>query len=280
MTNTTTTEQLLQSFTPALAWFKGKAQRNASGALERLTVAAERGYWLPEDKSRSIRAALNKCSVAHKFARAHEGEFDAPYPRTDSLSKLWYAGHYMMFGQFEAIQTLDFPTLQLEVQVHRLHAITTARAFAKDFSAVAATLKRLDDTRPQPVFTYLGASPTVSRTLESLGLHVKPEARICPLKIEQVEKLENGKKIWIQVVTLLWPEGTVHGASRYHAEDSQCEACGHGIKVVDNWVPLILNNDKGTPYALWTGRDCCRTIFGIKIVGELNITGRPQSNGS
>lgn len=279
--NTTKTEELLQSFSPALQWFKNKALRDAQGALERLAVAAERGYWLPEDKCRSIRAALNKSAVASTFAREEARAFrNAPMS-----SALYGIGHCMEFGLFEQAAAIDFSGVKVPgLTDYQLVFIETGIRYAKSFRAIVEALTELDATRPAPVFTYLGASPTITRTLESLGLHVKPEASVPVLRVEKVEIMADGKKTFKQVCYLEWPVDTIHGASRWHCEDSQCEACGHGIKR-DNWVPLILHNEAGVPYSLWTGRDCARTLFGIKVTGELNLDSgndphQPQPDGT
>ncbi len=262
-----TKDDYKNSFAPALVWFKNKALRTATAAIDQLAIAAERGFWLPEDKSRSIRAALNKSTIAAGTARNHAGAFDGA--KMDS--PLYRIGFCMRFGLFENAAKIDFSSVSAPALTDRqLLAIERGIAYAKSFQAVAAAFERLDATRPEPVFTYLDASPTVTATLTGLGLEVKPQARVCKMKFEDFEIVVKGvKQIW-RVGTLLWPEGTVHGASRYSHLNSQCEACGHGIKR-DNWVPLILDNAAGVPHALWTGRDCCRTIFGIKVTGEVKL---------
>ena len=262
-----TKNEYKQTFEPALQWFKNKALRAAEAAIDQLAVAAERGYWLPEDKSRSIRAALNKSTIAQGTARNHALGFS----RAKWGTPVAMLGHCMEFGLFEQAQSIDIASIKVpELSDPELTAAEAGIRYAKSFKYVALAMARLDDTRPKPVFTYLGASPTVSRTLEGLGLHVKPEAKVCEVEYKEVELFIGGKTVRGWTCRLLWPVGTVHGASRWHHEDSQCEACGHGIKR-DNWVPLILHNEAGTPYSLWSGRDCARTIFGIKVTGEMRL---------
>ncbi len=257
-------------FAGALVWFKGKSRDNAEAALGRLAVAAERGFWLPEDKSRSIRATLNKSNLAVNFVKATGlwgGSRDYKHP--------FYEGLFAMyFGQFDRVQSFDVEAA-FEKAPDAIGIRKSIKGYKDSFAAISAILKRLDDTRPLPVFTEIGASPTVTATLKSLGLDVLPKARVCPIKYTIVPTLVNGKTVYVQEIEFLWPAGTVHGSSRYHVQASQCEACGHGIKVVDNWVPLLLDNAQGIPHALWVGRDCCKTIFGIKVTGELRVGGQP-----
>lgn len=278
-------EQHFKEFEGALQWFSGKGKQTAWQALCRLATAAERGFWLPEDKSRSIRASLNKSNLAARFVKT--AQFNGVWDWQEGpeyYNRPFYRAMFSMhFGEFDSIQGFDVDAA-FEKDPTAIAVRKHVQAYKDSFTSISVTLKRLDDTRPQPVFTEIGASPTVTATLKSLGLDVLPKARVCPIKYEVVQILYQGKIVYVQEATLLWPEGTVHGASRYHAEDSQCEACGHGIKVVDNWVPLILDNAAGVPHALWVGRDCCRTIFGIKVTGELRVGAQnasiPQASGT
>lgn len=41
-------------------------------------------------------------------------------------------------------------------------------------------------------------------------------------------------------------------------------------KKSDNWVPL-LGELAGSNRSLWVGRDCARTLFGIKVTGEMHV---------
>jgi hypothetical protein len=143
--------------------------------------------------------------------------------------------------------------------------------FKAAFLELWAAMDALDRSCPKPVFTVLGVSPTITGSMQDLGA-VKIE--ICPIEYKRVEYVVAGKKNWRWVGRLLWPAGTMHGKSRYgcsHTGNRQCEACGHAIKNPFNWVPLIVWHKDGTPQALWTGRDCAESIFGIKMTGELEI---------
>lgn len=137
---------------------------------------------------------------------------------------------------------------------------------------VEELMAKWDATRPPPVFTTMGLSPTVTATMKQFGA-VKVE--VCPMRFEKRERIDpkTKKTVYYTVAILLWPEGTVHGNSKYqgtHA-NSQCEACGHAIKAAYNWVPLVIWGADEKPQSLWTGHDCARNLFGIKLTGELEL---------
>lgn len=76
---------------------------------------------------------------------------------------------------------------------------------------------------------------------------------------------------------LKWPEGTKFNATGYcrTANNHQCQACGHAIKNAFNWVLLVVDSAAGVPHAMWVGKDCAQTLFGVAVKGELRLTGNP-----
>jgi hypothetical protein len=148
-------------------------------------------------------------------------------------------------------------------------------SFQARMDEITSLMDRWDGTRPGVTFTHLGVSPTVTATLQGLEA---VKVTVCPMEYKQVEEVnpETGKVVYKTIVRLLWPEGTVHGASRYHATNNnfQCQACGHAIKNAFNWVPLILWDTANKPKSLWVGRDCARNLFNIEMTGDLEIEGR------
>jgi hypothetical protein len=92
--------------------------------------------------------------------------------------------------------------------------------------------------------------------------------------------MKDGKKQYAMVAELLWPEGTRFGASRFAEEGDRwpvgrCHSCGHAIRKSTNWVPLVATDDTGAPLALWVGKDCAQTLFGIKVTGPFDVKGAP-----
>lgn len=272
-----------------LGWFTGKAREKASSALDAVEACLVQGYWV-KGVSRRVRASLNKAGVASRLGRDNEGwldrlgvpagelAFDAKYRELREIG--WNIRSYLCYNAYEALARVDFAKainaitasgLNTTKDAEKVLVIESARRYAADFAPVAAALAQLDSTRPPPVVTELGASPTVTATLARLGA---AKATICQIKWEKVARADG--KGWYYVGTLLWPEGTVHGASRYNGtnQNDQCEACGHAIRNIYNWVPLVMDGPGQPPKSLWVGRDCAATLFGIKVEGEVELVGQ------
>lgn len=282
-----------------LAWFTGKALENASAALDMLAQSEAVGEWVPK-ASRTVRAALSKSNVAKKIAHKHRAGLEAigNYQSPEG-HRGWDVAFILNFGQFWGRRDVDFAAVLAQApNVDLKQAVLDCERFVRDFAPVAKLLNRLDATRPVPVITQLGASPTVTALLKSLGLDgtVASTARVCPIEwvtvavrgkhtaeCNEFRGAGNGPNIpcinkrcpynlftYVKVANLLWPAGTVHGASRYdhNREHQQCQACGSAIKNAFNWVPLLIDNAEGVPHSLWVGRDCSKTLFGIKVTGD------------
>lgn len=217
----------------------------------------------------------------------------------------WILVHAMMFGTFEQAPELGDLVLELEAFVQNdaeRAALATARRWTHDFTPLARLFDALDAVRPRPNYTSQAVSPTV---LANVGHHMR--LRFDTVRVAEVEwrlvmppcddvhgsaragyrcarpagqvddhATEGGLTTWpnhrtgtrrqVWVGRVLWPAGTRHGTSRYHS-GSQCQACGHRIRSPDNWVPLVLDGDAG-PASLWVGRDCARSLFGVRASGE------------
>lgn len=240
-----------------LSYFTGKARENAAAALALLDASLVQGSWVPR-ASTKVRSALNKLSrVAKDNSRGLEGiskglGYDHPNNR-----RVWEAGHCLYFGMFERALKVDLVGVTGPEAAY-------FRAYQDAFRPVAATCRLLDMTRPAPVFTSLGASALVTETLERLGA---VKVAMCPIVFHQ-RTLKDGQVVAVGV--LAWPEGTVFGASK-HRGGGHCQACGHAIRVRNNWVPLVLTDRAGVPKALWVGRDCAKTLFGVSVSGVLEI---------
>jgi hypothetical protein len=256
-----------------LGWFTGKGREKAAWALARLAESEARGEWVSK-ASRTVRAIMvGKANVASRLGGKHRRELEAIGDYTVPMERRgWSVGHLLVYGGSNP--GIDFAAIREAAPEALKGVITTAERFAADMAPVKALMAKLDATRPEPVFTYLGCSPTVTATLTYLGVEGNTETtRPCPIEWkEEVRKDKNGTTFYVKVGYLKWPEGTVHGTSRYDRHSNHCESCGHAIKNGLNWVPLVIDNKVGVPHSLWVGRDCARTIFGIKVDGEMELT--------
>ncbi len=286
MENTTQTETSKSPIidaarTAVLGWYTGKAQKDAAAALDLLAQSEAQGAWVP-GASRFVDARLGKSNVATKMGRAHgkalEGVGDYKTPAAQRGWNVMMVLTYPYPKRLGAhVTELDWTAIRTAAPASLRMVVDFAEKLCKDFAPVAALMVRLDATRPLPVITKIGASPTVTATLTNLGLVAKAEtAQVCPGHWEERTSVDaKGKTVYRQVWILEWPTGTVHGKSRYahgsHAGNSQCEACGHAIQNPFNWVPLLLDNEAGRPHSLWVGKDCAKTIFGVKVTGDFEI---------
>ncbi len=262
-----------------LACFKGKGLDNARAALAMLLASQEDGAWLP-NHSRKVRAALSKTSLMAPKALRDLREIGKGIPYhldiqgarvRDSRNPAKHAANavemLLSYGPFQVPEDVS----ALDGDARFTEALAIYRRVTTAFAPVRALMEHLDACRPKPVFTSIGASPTITTTLEELGA-TKIEA--CPMHFEYAEKkLPDGTIVHIPYIVLDWPVGTKFGTSRFKMRDDQCESCGHGIRNPFNWVPMIVTSttDEGVTYrALWVGRDCAETLLGVKITGELH----------
>lgn len=276
---------------PIEKWYTGKALTVIQTyVLPTLAAAEAQGYW-PKGASRKVTAALNKQSVAQKFARANDRGYNDRQKRPTGLLgdiqdvrgpegfkatlKGWELVHAMQFGQFsraERCLTLAKALVPFAETQAESAALATAYEWAKDFAPVAALVALLDSRRPVPVVV----AKTLSRTvLDNVGncLNISLDSIEFPKIIYVWETRTNklGEKYQVSVPEILWPEGTRHKVSRFshgsHAGNSQCEACGHAIKNAFNWLPLVGQTPEG-PVSLWVGRDCAKKLFECEVEGE------------
>jgi hypothetical protein len=273
-------------------WYSGKALTVIQTyVLPTLRQAEVDGEWKKGD-SRKIRAALNKQTVAIRFARKNGRDHNDRGADNSGLlddvqstrgilaheSKLrgWRLTFYMAYGQFEnarAAQVLAGQLAQYCVNDAERAALATAAGWADDFVAVADLVVLLDSRRPKPVIVCKSLSrlqlDNVGRAMAVDLNNVKP----CPMVIVYVTMTnpKTGTTYQIAQPEMHWPEGTRHGTSKFSggskAGNQQCESCGHAIKNPFNWVPLLGETPTG-PISIWVGRDCAHSLFECEVSGE------------
>lgn len=265
---------------PIKHWYSGKALRAIEDYVIPTLVEAEaQGFW-QKHASRKVRAALNKQTVARKFALYQLERGVLPSIFSGDGASDWRgegrsACHAMEFGRVQ-----DAPHLVTALQhvanrvktSEQAEAFRTAFEWAKSFAPVAELLDLLDSRRPPRVLVLGTLSPLVA---EHLGASLQLKLKTCrfPKFVRRWIKWTDPKtnrECKMCVVDIIWPEGTLHGTSRYKgtAENQQCEACGHAIKSPFNWVPLVIDDRNAVPHSFWVGRDCAGKLFGVKVEGE------------
>lgn len=246
-------------FQKILEWYSGKERERAEESLKILAECEAQGFWAPH-ASRKVRAALTKIKRARDIAKDFRGSLP------------WEVVFWLSFGDIDRIQKFDFESgIAKAGSPLERHALERAREFAQDLAPVAAVMKDLDSTRPKPTFTYLGVSPTITATLESM--RVRPETiQFAPHEWRKGDFVdEKGVRRTVHYCILVWPNGTLHDQSRFveTVNNQQCQACGHAIKRRSNWIPLLGYGTDGVPRSLWVGRDCAERLFGIKVKGDI-----------
>lgn len=245
-------------------WFASKALTKAREALDLLEASEAAGGWLPR-ASTKVRAALSpaKSWVAESLS-ARAG---LPY---EARRTLRYGGNVASYdvGLGSLVGDIrKFPGLSERDRKDAYDAIFY-------FRTLASRAADLDNSRPKPVITTLGVSPTITATLKDMGVDGRPETvRVCPIEWHRITRIVDGVVRTVSVGYLTWPANTKHNASRFarlkRAAGAPCQACGHSIRNGFNWVPLLIDDAQGTPHSLWVGRDCAHNIFGFKVTGEL-----------
>ena len=136
-------------------------------------------------------------------------------------------------------------------------------------------LKLLDSRKPIPTLVCKTLSPTVLVNVgKTMGVELDSIA-VPEIVWKWVKRTGKGGLVFeIAVPKIIWPKGTRHNTSRFAkgtAHNVQCHACGHAIKNVYNWVPLLANAAgfiTPGPVSLWVGRDCARKLFGCEVTGD------------
>lgn len=265
------------------AWYTGKALAAVRAEVwPALEAAQAQGYWQP-GASRRVRSLLSKQSVAARFAKAQDRNFNDHRQRIGRLVDIsdnrelrakasgWSLVHAMQFGAFgDAPRCLPL-VAALEpycANDEERDALATARRWAEAFVPVADLVTALDARRPQPTFKAGELSPTQRQELAcALGIDLAT-FEVPEIVYVYKRRVIKGVEVELPVAEIRWPEGTRHNASRF-ALGEQCHACGHGIRSGD-WIPLLARSEQG-PLSLWVGRACARKLFGLVVKGDLAL---------
>ncbi len=271
--------------TRLLGWFKGKSLEKATLGLDLLEASLANGSWVPK-ASVKVRAAFGGGSLRAKHLgkklrlevaprlpptpKWGTPEYEASRQVSSALDSLVYAlrNCSISFADRHDLSILDSLPLSDSAKA----TLDAAREWTTGWAPVLDAIEQLDATRPKPVFTPIGASPTVTRTLEQLGIVSSIETlRMCPIKWEKEEYVDKqGKTAYKWVAYLDPPVGTKRNSSR-HASGNHCHACGHAIRNPYNWVPLLVDDASGQIHLIMVGRDCSETLFGVKVTGEVDL---------
>lgn len=267
MGNTVVTKERIEA---VLSWFNGKSKVAAAAALEILAASELAEEWV--GPSRSVVASLTKANVAANLAKKFGAELESVggynLPNTE---RGWEISHSLRFQSFHT--DINFEAIRQNAPEHLVSVIDSAKIYFEAFRPLFILMNKLDVTRPRPVVTKIGASPTVNKTINQLGISDAEssfQVEVCPTEWFLKEINTQKGKVFVKVGKLVWPEGTRHNVSRF-SDSNHCQACGHAIKNSGNFIPLVLSTATVVPHSLWVGRDCAKTIFGLDIKGEMAV---------
>lgn len=263
-----------------LKWFTGKSKENAKIALDLLKQSEAEGCWI-SGASRKVRSALNKANVVKSKLKAIGNSSLERFGKDTLTQRNGFSLYMSVYFGPDYLLRVDIDNLKVNISNdHERAGVELGVEYYNDFIEIARLMRQLDDTRPKPVFTSIGLSPTVTETLRDTKLDLDiTTVRSCPWKAIKVQRtLTNGNVIWDWDLQLDWPKNTWFGMSRHAGASARgnrkCEACGHTILNPFNWVPILVDDNEKVPYAFIVGRDCARSVFGIKVTGDLNLKGR------
>lgn len=272
-------------------WYTGKALATIQTyVLPTLEEARALGYW-PKGAARKVTAVLNKQTIAARFAKENERDWNISRHIEDpegllcdvtnmrgkrsyeSTLRGQHLVHAMMFGLVsqapfcleQAVALSPYCRNDIE---HA--ALATAHGWAADFAPVAELIALLDSRRPIPTLVCKTLSPTVLANVgKSMGVALD-SIEVPEIVWQWVKVMIKGREVEMPEPEILWPEGTRHNVSRFAqgtAHNFQCHACGHAIKNAFNWVPLVAKTANG-PVSLWVGRDCAKKLFNCEVDGD------------
>lgn len=264
-------------------WFARKALDRARSAVELLEASEADGGWRP-GAARKVRAALSPSKSWLTKSLADRLRVSCLDYVIESV--LRYGGANVR-AYDRALADVAKAMTQVPASAGSVDWVTVRQALYY-FRTLTARMDKLDRTRPRPVFTPIGVSPTVTATLEAAGIWGSfslSSIRPCPITWHEVESVDaEGRRTTRWVGRLEWPAGT-RFASRFAGRSAgrsgglPCHACGHAIYNPFNWVPVVIDDAQKRPVGLWVGRDCAHNIFGIKTTGKVELENGPDASG-
>lgn len=221
-------------------------------SIEVVRASVEQGSWI---RRGAITFAKGfKALVSPKQARSHR-------------DKMFNAYMAIVYGSLRAPDETELSNDDLEAITTKA-PLPVLRAWLRLAVALRSICEDLDASRPAPVYTEIGISPKVTKTLldATIGLDLKSR-RLCPIAWRWVFAVDQDGKPTTRRVKIYyprWPAGTVFGSSRFSGSD--CEACGKSIPS-GAVVPVLISDTAGAVHGFWFGRDCAANILGIKDAG-------------
>jgi len=189
-----------------------------------------------------------------------------PYPCEQEMCIRYGSGYTGDFSNVRGVESVRGLTLE----------IMQAWAFLCELKS--NEFHALNNARPRPVVTPIGASPRVTATLKECNLDVDL-GTIKPAEIESFETQarnkkgelvfdKNGAPVMTTAYRVKWSKGINLNVSRFGGA-CHCEVCGKFIPS-RTFVAMEMTDRKAGHERLigmWVGRDCAKTLLGVDDVG-------------
>lgn len=249
-------------------FLKGKKCDEFLASIEVLRESIAQGAWVKRGRDR-VGKGFKTLSTSKK---CKELSYGYNHPRYQMAFAIFMSLHY---GSPLKPEYAEMVTDEELAEMVPVADPTVSRAWCNLCAARQVIYAELDMARPLPVYTEIGLSPKVTKTLQDADLDLDLSTRrACPVAYRVEDQIDmdgnvvldrkTGEPVQVRVYYADWPENTVFGTSRFSHCD--CEACGKAIpsRLV---VPVIIDSKAGEPQGFFFGRDCAKNIFGIKDVG-------------
>ena len=148
-----------------LALFSGKPLEKAREALNLLICSMEQGFWVT-GVSRSVRAVMGKSNVVQKAIPKGESvwsKWDSPLANLHMA--VMYGPQYLKRMDMEYMNLARKAAQEMGVE----DAFAAVEKWVQVMLPVVQAMDFLDATRPPPVLTLLGVSPSVNKTLDAIN---------------------------------------------------------------------------------------------------------------
>lgn len=176
-----------------------------------------------------------------------------------------------VWDAFEATQELK----KYDLPRDERDTVAALERYCRDLLPLARALAQIDNIVPAAKIVQVGELSAATR-----GMLVKHDLDPTTVRQPEIEitkkqvtvKVGGGfAKRTVSVSRILWPKDTIFGKaylSKGSTTHSQCDACAHAIKDPFNWVPILIDDRKGRPHAMWVGHDCAKNLFGFEVEGD------------
>jgi len=245
---------------------RGSRKNKFLASVDGINQSLKIGGWVPGVSRKANTGFYQGCGIRIERNATHRS----------ALSELTFSLHYG-----HPVQDVAACMGLLTDKEMKKHTHQFVEAWVRLCNEKDAAIKFLNSLRPLPVYTEIGLSPKVTKTLTEVNLKLD----LSTVKVPEIDSYlrpalnkdgtpkmnHQGEAVMEVVYFIRWPKDTAHLMSRFSSRHhTHCEACGKAIPS-GRFVP-VQAKDQGMNrhVSLWVGSDCAKNIFGIKDNGIHN----------